>query len=67
MNRLVQKITRDLRNEECRLRKLADKWAKAGAHETARAFAEKANTMDHALNIVLATVNDQPDPMEVAS
>jgi len=57
----LQKITGRLRDEELDLRKQADKWANAGAHETARAFAEKANTMDKAVAIVIAVANEDPE------
>lgn len=57
MNDLIQKISHALRDEGCRLRMEADRWAKLGATETAAAFASRANTLDHAVKIVWRTVD----------
>lgn len=51
--KVVEMARRNLREKECEYRKEADRWHNLGAVETARAKAEKANTLDEAVGVLL--------------
>ena len=49
----LQRVRHRLRDEECELRKQADKWHNLGAEETATANRHAANVLNSAVSVIV--------------